>query len=95
MFTGPLFGVFVLAMFTKRATAPAALVAGFLGFVLGSTLVFAKKWGIDSLAVGVLWPAAISFFVTLILGYLLSLFVGKNNDETLNYTWKKIMARKE
>ncbi len=91
MFTGPLFGVFVLAMFSKRATAPGALVAGFVGFVIGSILVFAKKWGFDSMAVGVLWPAAISFFITLILGYGLSLVVGKNSEGALEYTWRKVM----
>jgi len=95
MFTGPLFGVFILAMFSKRATAPAALIAGFLGFVLGSLMVFAKKWGIDSLAVGVLWPAAISFFATLIVGVFLSMFIGKNSRDALNYTWRKVMARED
>lgn len=91
MFTGPLFGVFILGMFSKKATAPATLIGGFLGFLFGSLLVFAKKWGIDSLAVGVLWPAAISFFVTLVLGLVLSLFIGKNNEENLNYTFQNVM----
>ncbi len=91
MFTGPLFGVFVLAMFSKRANPTGALVAGFIGFVIGSVLVFAKRWGIDSLAVGVLWPAALSFFATLVLGYGLSLIIGKNSEGALEYTWRKVM----
>lgn len=92
MFTGPLFGVFVLAMFTKKTTAPAALIAGFVGFVLGSLLVFAKKWGIDELAVGVLWPATISFLTTVVLGYLLSFILGKNTEESQKYTRSKVMS---
>ena len=91
MFTGPLFGVFVLAMFTKRATAPAALIAGFIGFVMGSLMVFAKKWGIDALAVGVLWPAALSFIITVVLGFLLSFSIGRNSEESHNYTRKAVM----
>jgi SSS family transporter len=94
MFTGPLFGVFVLAMFTKRATAPATLIAGFVGFIMGSLLVFAKKWGIDALAVGVLWPAALSFITTVVLGYLLSFILGKNTEESHNYTRKMVMRNK-
>ena len=92
MFTGPLFGVFVLAMFTKRATAPATLIAGFVGFVLGSLLVFGKKWGIDELAVGVLWPATISFVTTVVLGYLLSFALGRNSEQAYNYTRNKVMS---
>jgi len=95
MFTGPLFGVFVLAMFTRRATAPATLIAGFLGFVMGSLLVFGKKMGIDSLAVGVLWPAAVSFVITVGLGYTLSFVIGKNDESTYGYTWKRVMANNE
>jgi SSS family solute:Na+ symporter len=91
MFAGPLFGVFVLAMFTKRATAPAALIAGSVGFVMGSLLVFAKILNIDELAVGVLWPGAISFFITVVLGYLLSYIIGKNSEEALNYTRRNVM----
>jgi len=91
MFTGPLFGIFLLGMFTKRVTAPAVLTAGFLGFIFGSLLVFGPKMGIDSLAVGVLWPAAISFVVTIIIGYILSFFIGKNDPKTLNYTRRNVM----
>jgi Na+/proline symporter len=93
MFTGPLFGVFVLAMFTKRATAISALIAGFLGFVMGSLLVFGKIWQIDSLTVGVLWPAFISFTITVAVGYGLSFFIGKNKDANMDYTWERVMAK--
>jgi SSS family solute:Na+ symporter len=91
MFTGPLFGVFVLAMFTKRATATAVLIAGFTGFVMGSLMVFAKILNIDALAVGVLWPAAVSFVITVGLGYMLSYVIGKNTEEAHNYTRQAVM----
>ncbi len=93
MFTGPLFGIFVLGMFTKRVTAPAALIGGFTGFVLGSLSVFAKFIEIKSLMVGVLWPATIAFFTALILGYVLSFFIGKNNPEVKDWTWRAVMNK--
>jgi solute:Na+ symporter, SSS family len=92
MFTGPLFGVFCLAMFTKRTTASGALIAGFLGFLLGSLMVFSKNLGIDFLAVGVLWPATISFLITVLLGYLLSFLIGKPKSDAEKYTWRSIMS---
>jgi hypothetical protein len=79
-------------MFTKRATAPATLIAGFIGFVMGSLLVFGKKMGIDGLAVGVLWPAALSFVITVGLGYVLSFVLGKNSEGAHNYTRKGVMG---
>lgn len=91
MFTGPLFGVFFLGMFTKRVTAPAALIGGFIGFALGSLSVFAKFIHIKSLMVGVLWPATIAFVVTLVLGYLLSFIIGSRNPNAPQWTWRGVM----
>lgn len=91
MFTGPLFGVFCLGMFSKRVTAPAALIGGFIGFAMGSLSVFAKFIHIKSMMVGVLWPATIAFVVTLILGYVLSFMIGKRNPEAKLWTWRGVM----
>ncbi len=91
MFTGPLFGVFCLGMFSKRVTAPAALIGGFIGFAMGSLSVFAKMLNIKSLMVGVLWPATVAFFVTLILGYLLSFVIGSRNPDVPQWTWRGVM----
>jgi sodium-coupled monocarboxylate transporter 8/12 len=91
MFTGPLFGVFILGMFTKRATAEGALIGGFVGFAIGSLMVFAKNLNISYLGVGVLWPAFLSFVITIVLGYVLSLIIGKNTPDTLNYTRRNVM----
>jgi hypothetical protein len=78
-------------MFTKRATAPATLIAGFVGFVMGSLLVFGKIMQVDSLTVGVLWPATISFIITVALGYSLSYMLGRNTEESHNYTRANVM----
>ena len=64
------------------------------GRSIDKTEKFAKKWGIDSLAVGVLWPAALSFIITVVLGYGLSFVMGKNTEASHNYTRNAVMAGK-
>ncbi|NOY57361.1 MAG: sodium/solute symporter [Calditrichaeota bacterium] len=91
MFTGPLFGVFTLGMFTKRVTAPAVLIAGFIGFVLGTLTAFSKFLDVSWFKVGVLWPATIAFVTTIVLGYILSFFVGQKNPEASRWTWRGVM----
>lgn len=91
MFAGPLFGVFLLGMFTRRANATAVLIAGLIGGVIGILNVFAKPLELEIFMVGKLWPLILSFVSTFILGYLLSLLIGKQDKENLNWTWRKIM----
>ena len=65
MFAGPLFGVFILGMFTKRANAASVLIAGLAGALVGILTVFAKPFGLEMFMVGKLWPSD-----SLISGYL-------------------------
>jgi sodium-coupled monocarboxylate transporter 8/12 len=92
MFTGPLFGVFMLGMFTRRVTAPAALIGGFVGFVMGCLTAFSKLLGVQVFMVGVLWPATIAFTVTVVLGYALSFVMGKPIPEAAQWTWWNIVG---
>ena len=91
MFTGPLFGVFTLGMFSKRATAPAVLIGGFIGFVVGSLTAFSKFMDIQWLKVGVLWPATLAFVTTITIGYILSFFIGRRNPDADRWTWRGVM----
>ena len=93
MFAGPLFGVFILGMFTKRANAASVLIAGLAGALVGILTVFAKPFGLEMFTVGKLWPLILSFLVTYGLGYGLGFLVGYNQKERLEWTWGKIMAR--
>ncbi|NJN28674.1 MAG: sodium/solute symporter [Cyclobacteriaceae bacterium] len=94
MFAGPLFGIFILGMFTRRANAVSVLIAGLVGAFVGMVTVFAKPLGLDVFMVGKLWPLILSFLATYMLGYVLSFVIGKNKADNLDWTWKKIMARK-
>jgi len=91
MFAGPLFGVFILGMFTKKANAASVLIAGLIGGIIGILNVFAKPLGLEFFVVGKLWPLILSFVATFVLGYLLSFVVGKHKEESLNWTWKATM----
>ena len=91
MFTGPLFGVFTLGMFSKRATAMGVLIGGFIGFVVGSLTAFSKFMDIQWLKVGILWPATLAFITTIVLGYGLSFFLGKKNPDAHQWTWYGVM----
>ncbi len=93
MFAGPLFGVFVLGMFTRSANTPAVLVAGLIGAVMGFLTVFADKFGLDHLAVGILWPATIAFTITILLGYGLSMIFNHKNPDVDQWLWKNIVKR--
>ncbi len=92
MFTGPLFGVFLLGMFTKRVTAPAALIGGFVGFVMGCVTAFSKVLGVEVFMVGVLWPATIAFTVTVVIGYALSFVLGTPRSDAAEWTWWSIVG---
>lgn len=90
-FTGPLFGIFLLGMFTKRANGPGVLIGGLLGTALGGITIFADRMGLESFDIGVMWPATAAFITTLSVGYLLSLALGKPNAQALDWTWHGVM----
>lgn len=93
MFAGPLFGVFILGMFTRRANAVSVLIGGLAGALVGILTVFAEPFGLEMFRVGKLWPLILSFLVTYGLGFGLSFVVGSNPEERLEWTWKRIMTR--
>jgi ABC-type Co2+ transport system permease subunit len=58
-FTGPLFGIYLLAMFSRRATAVPVLIAG----VLGS---FTSYYVAYRTSIGFMWPSTFGLAATLI-----------------------------
>jgi SSS family transporter len=88
-FSGPLFGIYILAMFSRRATATAALVAGVVGSLTSYYVAYLSR-------IGFMWPSTLGFAATLAVGALWSLLVpGRPNDAARQLTWWSVMASHE
>lgn len=74
MLGGPLLGVFLLGMVTKRANSQGALLGAFVGSLLLAFVVFNTD-------VSFLWYALIGCVATFVLGYLFSLATGPAHAE--------------
>ena len=67
-FTGPLFGMFLLAMFAARVGSTVALIAGGTGAVVAYVVAYQSS-------IGFMWPSTFGLMATLLVGVLLSLVV--------------------
>jgi solute:Na+ symporter, SSS family len=84
-FTGPLFGIFLLAMFSRRATSAAALVGGATGAIAAYVVAYHS-------AIGFLWPSTFGLAATLGAGGAVTLLApGPSSGEQL--TWRAVMRR--
>ena len=75
MLGGPLLGVFLLGMLSRRANSTGSLLGAFFGSVALAYIVFATK-------VSFLWYAAFGCLATMLLGYLFSLATGPTPKES-------------
>jgi len=88
LFAGPLLGVFLLGLFTRRATASAVLAALASGILTSAWATFghldavARLWPLGG-PLGPFWPLPLGLAATLLVGYLLGFVVGsrKSRDE--------------
>jgi SSS family transporter len=85
-FTGPLFGIFVLAMFSQRATSNAALAAGSVGAVVAYLVAYRSP-------ISFLWPSTFGFAATLIVGAAVTALARQRPQKPL--TWTAVLARRE
>jgi SSS family transporter len=104
-FTGPMLGIYLLGMFSRRATAPGVLVGGVIGALVTMFVAFQpqiyqllNKWfdaGLDpAIVISFIWPATFGFISTVIVGYLISLFTqSAKNDAAQKWTWSAIVSR--
>ena len=86
-FTGPLFGIYLLAMFSRRATSGPVLVAGLVG---SFTSYYVAYWT----SIGFMWPSTFGLAATLVVGSVLSAMTrARPAAEALRLTWREVMAR--
>ncbi|HEX6162031.1 MAG TPA: sodium/solute symporter [Vicinamibacterales bacterium] len=86
-FTGPLFGIFLLAMFSRRAGSVAVLAAGVIG-------AFTAYYVAYHSGIGFMWPSTFGLAATLATGALLSLAMPMSaGDARTSLTWKAVMTR--
>jgi SSS family solute:Na+ symporter len=105
-FTGPLLGIYLLGMFTRRATWAGALIGGAVGTLV--TVYFAFQAEIFSAlnaflglrlnvdaVVSFLWPSAFGLLSTIVVGYLASLatYAARRNEAEL-WVWTGITGAK-
>jgi SSS family transporter len=84
-FTGPLFGIYLLAMFDRRATAVPTLAAGITGSLVSYVVAYHST-------IGFMWPSSFGLAATLALGWLLSrVAASRPSAEALALTWREVV----
>src|SRR6185436_1200909 len=75
-YTGPMLGIYVLGMFTRRANALGVLLGGICGTAVALYIAFFFGWtdADDKFHAYItfLWPTVFGFVTTILVGYLLS-----------------------
>ena len=85
-FAGPLFGIYLLAMFSRKATAFPALAGGVAGSVTSYVVAYHSP-------IGFMWPSTFGLAATLAIGFMWTLIVPARPSETaLRLTWWSVMA---
>ena len=86
-FTGPLFGIFLLAMFSERASSAGVLVSGVIGAVTAYYVAYHS-------GIGFMWPSTFGLAATLLVGGVLSIALPMAGDDRRRaLTWKAVMSR--
>jgi Na+/proline symporter len=87
-FTGPLFGIYLLGMFSQKARSEGVLVGGILGAGASAYVAFFSP-------LGFLWPSTFGLLTTLLMGYVLSLLQGPAPSAQASLTFRSVMDRPE
>ena len=86
-FTGPLFGIYLLAMFSRRATATPTLAAGVAGSVTSYYVAYHTS-------IGFMWPSTFGLAATLMVGAAMTADQQRRGRraEALRLTWRDVTA---
>jgi SSS family transporter len=88
-FSGPLFGIYLLAMFSRRATGGPTLLAGIVG-------TFVSYFVAYQTSIGFMWPSTFGLAATVVTGWALSrLSAVRPTDQATQLTWWHVMQREE
>jgi SSS family transporter len=86
-FTGPLFGIFLLAMFSARASAVGVMVAGVAGALTAYLVAYHSS-------IGFMWPSTFGLAATVAAGALFAaLAPSPEADPRRALTWRAVMNR--
>ncbi len=89
---GPLFGVFAMGMFSRRANQAGAIAGAVAGFAVGLVVTFAGQWFGEHYDISFMWIIPSSVIVTLLVGFLASLLAGPPTTDQLRFTRRAVMA---
>jgi len=84
-FNGPIFGIFLLGMFSTRSRSLGVWIGGFTGLLGGCYASFFSS-------LGWVWPPTVGVVTTLFVGYLTSLILGGGKADIEALTVRKVMS---
>ena len=87
-FSGPLFGIFVLGMFSRKSHSIGVFIGALAGLITSIYVAFFSEFSW-------VWPPPLGILATLIVGYLASLIVTKKAVEKPPLTFKEVMKLPE
>jgi solute:Na+ symporter, SSS family len=85
-FSGPLFGIYILAMFSRRATAGPTLAAGIAGTLTSYVVAYHSP-------IGFMWPSTFGLAATLAVGFALTAIVSaRPSPDALRLVWSAVVG---
>jgi SSS family transporter len=85
-FSGPLFGIYLLAMFSRRATSGPTLVAGVTGTITSYLVAYRSS-------IGFMWPSTFGFVATLVVGHVLTMILRtRPSAEAARLVWRDVVS---
>jgi len=88
-FSGPLFGIYILAMFSQRATSGPVLVAAIVGSFTSYYVAYQTR-------IGFMWPSTFGLAATVLVGVILTAVSRRRpSTEARRLTWRAVMRSEE
>ena len=85
-FTGPLLGIFLFAMFSRRASSIDVLIGGVAGAISSYVVAYHSTFSF-------LWPSSFGLAATLLAGICVRLVVPRRAAAAAPLTWHQVMAQ--